>query len=79
MLKVGDKLLCKKTMFDYRFFKYYNMVEGKYYEISKIFDNIIYFSADSYSLHKNSFYYIWNFFYKPQEMRKMKLERLKQC
>ena len=83
MLKVGDKLLCKK--------KDRHCHCGKYYYISKINDsglytivmstikNYIVVEKDCYSLKKESTYYILDYFYTPQEIRKMKLERLKQC
>ena len=69
MLKVGDKLLCKKTVI---YFTILRMDEF-------IIDIWINDDNDLFSLNKNSEYYIWDYFYTPQEVRKMKLERLKQC
>ena len=70
MLKVGDKLLCKKTS--------YNIKKGKYYSITNInvyvyINNIVHFDGIEYSLDQND---IWKFFYTPQEVRKMKLKQL---
>ena len=66
MLKVGDILLCKETVI--------------YFTISRI-DKFIWINDDRdwFSLNKESGYYIWDYFYTAQEVRKMKLERLKQC
>ena len=82
MLKVGDKLLCKKTYEHNRF-------EGKYYTITGIDNECVYFvyfvdngcwphslSDVGYSLNSNGNWYIWNYFYTPQEMRKLKLKQL---
>ena len=71
MLKVGDKLLCKKS--------HYLVKKNKYYEISHIFVNIlhwIYFNDNYFNLNPNSILYIWKYFYKPQEVRKLKLKQL---
>ena len=71
MLKVGDKLLCKINMTGVilRKNEYYNIVKGKYYVIScKI--------AEKYKLNPNSYWYLWNHFYTPKEIRKMKLKQL---
>ena len=74
MLKVGDKLLCKKTYEHNRF-------EGKYYTIIGVKDDYVYFNEDNYhydwySLDSNSPWYIWDYFYKSQKVRKMKLNKL---
>ena len=73
MLKVGDKLLCKKT---YNHFNCYNIVEGEYYEISYIINYIYFDNNYFFSLDPNHYWYIWNWFYKPQEIRKLKLKQL---
>ena len=91
MLKVGDRLLCKATDFSSQ----HNKLISVYYTITDIVDNRIYFDddycnlvgdvalktyrRDRYSLNKNDDFYIWEYFYTPQEVRRMKLERLKQC
>ena len=85
MLKVGDKLLCKKS--DSLRCKrgksdkvYLGKVKDKYYIITDIVNNRIYFDDDYYylnSLSTNWFKYIWDYFYTPQELRKMKLEKLR--
>ena len=76
MLKVGDKLLCKIT----------NFFVDKYYTIKIInkFDNSVIFRIKNenddfftFSLNKNDNYYIWKYFYTPNEVRKMKLKKLK--
>ena len=87
MLKVGDKLLCKKTTSRYNY-KYLNTIiidtaslkeAGRYYNIFNIINNTIFFDdGDYYYLYPKSLFYVWNYFYTPQELRKMKLERLKQ-
>ena len=80
MLKAGDKLLCKKTTNYESMDKKYNINKerNKYYTITGVKDNyIVYFGVDYYSLNlNNSNYYIWNYFYTPQEIRKMKLKQL---
>ena len=65
----SDKLLCKKIK------KNYNL-KNKYYTIEIVYVNDCY---DWYSSNPESSWYIWDYFYKPQEMRKMKLKQLKQC
>ena len=72
MLKVGDKLLCKKSS------ECYKKYEGKCYTISKIDINYNLIQIDDwFSLYYDDiFYYIWYYFYTPQELRKMKLEKL---
>ena len=76
MLKVGDKLLCKKS---YHHGSVYNKVEGKYYIITMFDSNMIFFDDDYYSIDPNYKWYIWDWFYTQQEIRKMKLKKLKQC
>ena len=79
MLKVGDKLLCKKD----RLLSQYklNKLKGEYYSITGIDVYFVYFDGigDWYNLNSNSVCYIGNYFYTPQELRKMKLKQLKQC
>ena len=73
MLRVGDRLLCKKTTnYD---------ADNKYYIITRILGDIVYFNNDYYHYNYNDKfgYYIWDHFYTPQEVRKMKLERLNKC
>ena len=74
MLKIGDKLLCKKTYHHV----HYKKVEGKYYIIDNISYDDVYVCLDHdwYSLDPNRNWYIWKYFYKPQEVRKMKLKQL---
>ena len=82
MLKVGDELLCKKV-FD--FFKIStDFLVNNYYTIKIIdkTDNSILIEKIWFSLNKtskNSLYRvcIWDHFYTPQELRKLKLEKLK--
>ena len=70
MLKVGDKLLCKKSS------QYYYKRKGEYYTVTDINKNRIYFDHDWFSLYPNNIWYIWNFFYTSQEVRKLKLKKL---
>ena len=76
-MKAGDKLLCKKEKHVYK-----NFVIDKYYTITDIYDECAYFDYDWYSfsldktLDKTSFNYVWDYFYTPQEVRKMKLKKL---
>ena len=79
MFKVGDKLLCKKIV------KHIHIKETKYYTITKIsYDSVL---IDDWWFNKNynfySFgsyikksYYVWDYFYTPQELRKLKLKQL---
>ena len=86
MLRVGDKLLCKKNYNRIKKNDYRNgrspckIKKNEYYIITNI-DISFYFFVDNYwySLDPNSNWYLWEYFYTPQEIRKMKLERLKQC
>ena len=77
-LKAGDRLLCKKSVLSGTFTnnKYYN----KYYIVTDVFDDIVYFNNDFYfrsdSPNNCNNWYIWDYFYTPQEVRKLKLERL---
>ena len=64
--KIGDELLCKKNDF------LYNVKKGKYYIITDIDGDMTYINM-SFKYYK---YDIWNWFYSPQELRKMKLEKL---
>ena len=71
MLKVGDKLLCKKLVPLLK-------EKYKYYIITNINSEMIHFLADYYLNKNKTVWYLWKYFYTPQELRKMKLERLKQ-
>ena len=82
-LKIGDKLLCKKNYIIFRKEKLY------FYEILNVEYEIINIICEKQSIY-NSWYfsldpndklwdYIWDYFYTPQEVRKMKLKKLKQC
>ena len=69
-MRVGDRLLCKKSRF-------LNIIKNEYYTITNISNVYIYFSYDWYILYPNDwYYYVWDYFYTPQEMRKMKLKQL---
>ena len=87
MIKIGDKLLCKKDFNAYGHIKN----KGEYYIITNIHKNRAYFNDDWYSLKKLDWYiwehfdtpqkvrnnwYIWKWFYTPKEIRKMKLKQL---
>ena len=75
MLKVGDELLCKKMILDITI----NLKKNEYYTIIDIINNLVYVNYDWYNSNPESFWYIWDYFYTTKEVRKMKLERLKQC
>ena len=80
MLKVGGKLLCKLLCKSQNL--YLEFDAGKYYTISKIsYDSILiddwWFSLTKIDVAYWS--YIWDYFYTPQEVRKLKLKQLKQC
>ena len=80
MLKVGDKLLCKKNSSEDWF------IAGKCYPIVKIetypdYSSRIWVSynntnSDWFNSNKNDNWCIWDQFYTPQEVRKMKLKQL---
>ena len=73
-LKVGDKLLCKINI---NFLK-----KNEYYIITNIDDvsDDVYVNNDWYILYPNDwYYYVWDYFYTPQELRKMKLKQLMKC
>ena len=74
MLKIGDKLLCKKS--------YNGVIEGEYYIVTLVksrFEGKYYYSIiniDNDNVYFVKYYYIWDYFYKPQEVRKLKLKQL---
>ena len=74
MLKVGDKLLCKNGS------QKLNIKINEYFTISGIKQVriiwLIWTNDDNlFSLNKGA-YYLWDYFYTPQEVRKMKLKQL---
>ncbi|MCK9447187.1 hypothetical protein M0Q50_10075 [bacterium] len=71
-MKVGDKLMCKKK----RYSTTSNFIVGEYYEISFIDEKNIKISKTTYHFVEEGFYCVWHYFYKPEEVRKMKLESL---
>ena len=73
-LKVGDKLLCKNVIS-------IKLKIGKYYTILKIDNNNNIIHFDNYYFYTNPrayeyYNYIWEYFYTPQEVRKLKLKQL---
>ena len=84
MIKVGDRILCKNNLSE--FGQNFNFTIGKNYTIEKIIKSEIYMYDDLNYLvwyenvrvvNKADYISIWNYFYTPNEVRKMKLERLK--
>ena len=76
-MRVGDKLLCKKTRIDYQDDNYYTKIKDRYYIITGLSKYEIRFGADYFwCLDNNSAYYIWKWFYTPSEIRKLKLKQL---
>ena len=74
-MKVGDKLLCKKSYYDIKKHKYYTITDIK--KLNYFVDYYFYmFESRWYCLDPNDIWYIWNYFYTPQELRKMKLKQL---
>ena len=69
MLKIGDKLYCKKSINSLLF-------EKKYYKITELNNSIVYVNNWGFSIDKNYGWYLWNYFYTPQEIRKMKLIKI---
>lgn len=71
-MKIGDSLLCKRN--------YKQLVKDKNYKIKSIDDSYINIENVGYFtriVENASFeYYIWTYFYKPSELRKMKLESI---
>ena len=75
-LRVGDELLCITDIYIIiYFFDPNNQNNNRWYSLNKESS----YPLCLFSLNKNSFYYLWDFFYTPQELRKMKLNKLKQC
>ena len=64
-MNVGDKLLYKN-----------DIKKNEYYIITNIDNDSVYVSYVWYSLNPESFWYIWNYFYKLKELRKLKLKQL---
>ena len=74
MLRVGDKLLCKR---DKDYYNYENKCKGIIYTSNCIDNNKIYFNETYfYVITDQRYFYIWRYFYKPNELRKLKLEKL---
>ena len=70
MLKVGDRLLCKKK----------RIINYPDYKNFVIDDECAYFDYDWYSLNPNDdYWYLWEYFYTPKELRKLKLKQLNRC
>jgi hypothetical protein len=72
-MKSGDKLICRRN-FDW-FFRTYK--EGDCVEITDLDDNVILVKNIIFTFNQNGDYYIWKWFYTPQETRKFKLQELK--
>ena len=79
MLKVGDKLLCKKNFLD--------VFKNNYYIISSISITIVsfkFYSQEGKLMYSRGFSikksihqtYLWDCFYKPNELRKLKLKQI---
>jgi len=74
-MKVGDKIICKKSMQ----FEYKKIFENKSYTISYIANNYVYIYDngglvfDRYNKTKQHFY---DYFYTEKELRKQKLKKL---
>ena len=75
MLKVGDKLLCKQSYKLVNSYHDFKKERNKYYTITNIQINV-YFDDDWYSLDPNDYWCLWDYFYTPQEVRKLKLKQL---
>ena len=67
-MKIGDKLVCRMN------YDKPDLVKGQIYEICDIEDRSIKFDINGIWSFGKSF--IWEYFYTPQETRKMKLEKL---
>jgi hypothetical protein len=63
MLKVGDKLICKERLVDW-------------YTIGRTYNIINTFSFGLLKSTYNDIFFIWRFFYSPNELRKLKLKEL---
>ena len=76
MLKIGDKLLCKKTGKLYNIKKISYIIKDEYY--IQMGDLISKWRFVLNKDNKITFHdlYIWDYFYTPQELRKLKLEKL---
>ena len=77
MLKVGDKLICKERLVDwYTIGRTYNIINIEGEQIS-IKDNMdVSFSFGLLKSTYNDIFFIWRFFYSPNELRKLKLKEL---
>jgi len=80
-MEIGDKLLCKNIESnDVYISDYYT--KNKYYSIVFINERYHYINIDSdnlttsFMLNENDPFYIWNFFYTQEDIRKLKLEML---
>ena len=77
-LEMGDKLLCKKNYIIFKELYFYKILKIEY-EINILCEKQSIYSSWWFSLdpNDNPKNYIWDYFYTPQELRKLKLERLK--
>ena len=79
MLK-GDKLLCKKDFGNIFKKNYFYTISSTLYFNYKYRGIYVYTNNGNVRFSFNPKHdYIWNYFYKPNELRKLKLERIKQC
>ena len=86
MLKVGDRLLCKKGVTDSLSGDIYYK-EKKYYEIKKVTDEKIILDSEIHGFEDTWYFfpyisfnfYIWDHFYTKIDLRKIKLEKLEEC
>ncbi|MCK9446679.1 hypothetical protein M0Q50_07435 [bacterium] len=82
MIKTGDKLLCKKSLIDYkeRFVEF-----NEYIHINEYDNEVIhvrtktrgfYLKTVKKSLKNDHLDYVWDYFYTQEEVRKLKLETI---
>ena len=78
MLKIGDKLLCKKKLGDINIGDYYSIQYFTDIEFYKICIGIINSnSGNLFSYGIGQWNYIWIYFYTPKQLRKLKLKQVK--
>ena len=73
-LKIGDKVLCKTSLYNVSAQTYY-FIKDKYYEIVDIRDEIFYIKGEFKNVEMDVLLYK-KVFYTLQDVRKMRIEKL---
>ena len=80
-LKVGDILLCKQddNCWVIDLLDYQHVYKNRDYIINDIKNENLSINNLTYFYDKTDNWYVWDYFYTPQEVRKLKLKQLNKC